>query len=90
MGMYAGYTAITESQIKNLLESEETSEIIQVLVNDEKNSYVSISFIGTHFISCLPENRLPFQNKGIISVSLLLEKLLLVQNFTLPVLQLIR
>jgi len=25
--MYAGYTAITESQIKNLLESEETSEI---------------------------------------------------------------
>jgi hypothetical protein len=27
MGMYAGYTAITESQIKNLLESEETSEI---------------------------------------------------------------
>ena len=52
MGMYAGYTAITESQIKNLLESEETSEIIQVLVNDKKNSYVSISFYwdALHFL----------------------------------------
>ena len=34
--MYAGYTAITESQIKKLLENEETSEIIQLLANDEK------------------------------------------------------
>lgn len=52
MGMYAGYTAITKSQIKNLLESEETSEIIQLLVNDEKNSYTDISFYwdALHFL----------------------------------------